>query len=481
MNIEELKRKLQEEKVKCSATDKLVKEALSSCENVTCRKCGRFKGCERKQPPARIQTPTAEKDQEPETVVEVIIEDDQDENPQLLREEDQIKALFTSPLKLLGPEMHELWQEFIYSSSSSIAKKYRNLENLEKQSHLTALTDLISQQQFLSLYVTDSDLLLKTDMVNRLHDLTPQTPSTRIVIKGPKDSGKSTIMYLYAKHVLLPGLANSVTWRTTLVVPVNWDLYLATNSLDLGVVYCCLVQHFVDVLISHRPVLRKWSLQISSFFKKIVTNRKNGSLPAEISEKCETWLLSAKVLRSAFEENRYGDFITEVLTLPWIFKESFGFDKIFWLFDSVETAGTPFATDGTGRSGTVPLDATFLSSMCTVLCKPGTSICLASSSSHSATLLPHSVLVPVQNFIPASVLSLRYPSLPSLLRCNGKEYPVSVFGGCPGYLAPFIKLLQATASVQKNKASPDMQRTVEFYGSAVEDLLERLAFMDWDE
>eukprot|EP01059_Diplonema_ambulator_P029222 TRINITY_DN48471_c0_g1_i1.p1 TRINITY_DN48471_c0_g1~~TRINITY_DN48471_c0_g1_i1.p1 ORF type:complete len:155 (+),score=17.25 TRINITY_DN48471_c0_g1_i1:61-465(+) len=133
-----------------------------------------------------------------------------------------------------------------------------------------------------------------------------------------------------------------------------------------------------------------------------------------------------------------------------------------------------------GNTDGIPLNATVLTALYPTLSHPGTFACL-SSTVYDPTRLPHSTLIPVHHFIAPTVLSTRYPSLPSLLRCNGKEYPVTIFGGCPGYLAPFIKLLEATSEIKKNRANPDMQRTVEFYGSAVEDLLERLSQMTWED
>ena len=372
-------------------------------------------------------------------------------------------------------------------------REYASQRQMEEAAWQEGLEGAIVGQRFASPFLRSEDVLFAGDVVDACARATAgcvadeggaQYLNLRGVLDGPKDCGKSTALHLFATRILLPQMRKGGSWETAFVVPVNWDAYLGEAVLDIGVVYCHLVQHFVDLLVVQRPRLRRWALQLASFWKKVVTQTRQPTLPPDVAAEHEglaaAWGLHCGLLQRCFLGGHCDEFLSATLAIPEVLRASTGFNRVMWLVDGLETARASFGSNG--RGGDVPPTATVAQHLHFALQRPASFFMIAGeegSDDGEGELEPieGELRIPLQGMIPRDTLAQQYPGLPSIVRCSGREYSVAVFGGFPGYLVPFIKLLEATATIKAGKGE-GTQRSVEFYGSAVESLLERLTAMN---
>ena len=388
-----------------------------------------------------------------------------------------------SPIKVLGPMLSRVFDEVLASGSlanNPVILQYKAAEQLRKQDWKESVTGLINSQRFLSPFLNENNILFKQQLQSGgLSLIKKHGTSLRCVISGPKDCGKSTYLHVISR-VLIEELLSTNTRDKVLIIPIDWDIYLGSSSIDLGVIYCQLVSHFIDCLVAQVPSLRRWKSQLASYWKKVVTQSRMPSLPSDFIQTYEqvavTWRALCGSLQAAFSNFEYENFISLFMSVPDTFSKCFDFEETMWLVDNFVSLETLISSDGKGSAA--PAGLTLQSGMMNSL-RYLNSFCILTSEDESHVYnLTGKIAAPVQGVVSQSELTRLFPGLPSVVRCNGKEYGVSVFCGCPGYLVPFVKLFEA--SIPSQKAEDGIQRSVEFYGSDVETLLERLAQISWE-
>ena len=407
-------------------------------------------------------------------------------------------------LDAMGPLMRDVFSEIqgLAQNNENLLlslpalKEYASRRAVEAEAWHQNMVATVVAQRFQSAFLGTSGgqgVLFEEEIVAKLANLTKHTVQAeggvahmnlRGVLVGPKDSGKSTLLHLFCTQVLFPQALRSGAWEHVFVVPINFDLFLAEAVLDLAVTYCKLVQHFVDLLIMQRPGLRKWALQISSFWKRVVTQSRPPTLPSDllaVFDLNSEWALHASLLQRCFAGGYCEEFLEAVMGIPDLFTASLRFKRVFWVLDGMGTAGSCFTTDG--RGGDVGVNLSLVPHIYSAMSRAEAFFVIAAEAVNDLDLIKGMSVIPVADMITHEDLNRHYPGLPLILRCSGREYSVRVFRGCPGYVVPFINLLEATAAI-KDKArqnNPQVQRSVEFYGSAVEGLLERLSGLNWDD
>eukprot|EP01060_Flectonema_neradi_P013451 TRINITY_DN2020_c4_g1_i1.p1 TRINITY_DN2020_c4_g1~~TRINITY_DN2020_c4_g1_i1.p1 ORF type:complete len:756 (+),score=171.13 TRINITY_DN2020_c4_g1_i1:29-2296(+) len=388
-----------------------------------------------------------------------------------------------SPIKQLSPLLSRVFDDLMASANFSklpSVRHFKTVEDLRKQEWKEAVLGLISSQRFLSPFLKDGDILFGDQLKSSAAVIiNKHTPTMRCVITGPKDCGKSTYLHIFSQE-LVERLLLSNTFNNVFILPIDWDIFLGCASIDLGIIYCQLVSHFVDCLAAQRPAIRRWKSQLTSYWKKVVTQSRAPSLPSEFVSEFEdvsiSWRALCGTLQSSYAAFEYEKFILILMSLPDAFAKAFGFERITWLVDNFVSLQSQVASDGKGSA--VPSGLTLQSGMMSAL-RSDISYCVLTAEDDSHIYnLDGKISAPVQGLVTQSELTKLFPGLPSVVRCNGKEYGVSVFCGCPGYLVPFVKLFEA--SIPTQKAEDGIQRSVEFYGSDVETLLERLAQISWE-
>eukprot|EP00659_Diplonema_papillatum_P017537 gene17537-26985_t len=440
---------------------------------------------------------------------------------------------FFFPVRALGPPFAAALDEWLAAlRDPGFPAEFRARmpaffdEILPEQQRAAALwragvSDLVSDQRFRSEHLAEGDFFFGPEIAAKV---SPDWPGAdppfllRAALTGPKDSGKSTVLHVFANDVLVhalcppeasdrssPSFAPKISYKayksgthsspkrappparalTTLVIPLNLSRLLNTESRnDVGAVACLLVQHFVEAMTCQRPHLARWKGQVASYWKKCVVNGRPGTLPEGFcTAACNAslaadWAVRAKEVQVSFGSRDFPRLLESVAGLPMLFAATLGFsDGVFWLVDGLDTAhASAFATDGSGAVLDGP-PLSLVPAITAALSHPCCHYLAVASDDFAAPqpdLLPKNVrtFISTRDFVSPRVVAREYPALPSVLRFAGRDYPLSVFNGCPGYLAPFIKLFQVTAAAASPGGSQADQRSVEFYGAAVENLLQ---------
>eukprot|EP01062_Namystynia_karyoxenos_P032103 TRINITY_DN23714_c0_g2_i1.p1 TRINITY_DN23714_c0_g2~~TRINITY_DN23714_c0_g2_i1.p1 ORF type:complete len:964 (+),score=177.62 TRINITY_DN23714_c0_g2_i1:64-2892(+) len=358
---------------------------------------------------------------------------------------------------------------------------------LPRAEWVDAVSAAVWGEHFLSSYLPVNAVLFREETVDGARRLAgggwgaaAEGRARRVGVTGPKDGGKSTALHLAAAEVLLPELAvcPQSSWERTLVLPLNWDLHLPHRPPphDLPQLYCMLAQHFVDLAAGQRPCLRRWRGALASWWKRVATQRRAEPLPrgfaADHPRAAALFVTAASGLRDALQGGAAGDALGELMQLPEVLRDAFGFTWVLWLQDNLPSA---CATVVGGRGD----EASLLDAALSAMSHPRAQVLVAVGEAQQGVVLPRlgATELPVGGLVSDEALLQSCPTLPRLIRCGNRQYPLSVFGGCPGYLAPFVRLMEAHGADAPAALGGDAakQRTVEFYSAAVAALFERLA------
>eukprot|EP00998_Keelungia_sp_KM082_P003748 NODE_1467_length_1324_cov_78.096909_g1454_i0.p1 GENE.NODE_1467_length_1324_cov_78.096909_g1454_i0~~NODE_1467_length_1324_cov_78.096909_g1454_i0.p1 ORF type:complete len:430 (-),score=118.66 NODE_1467_length_1324_cov_78.096909_g1454_i0:33-1247(-) len=319
-----------------------------------------------------------------------------------------------------------------------------------------------------------------------------RTHAIKAAVAGPKGSGKSTLLHILASDILLEHAMKQGTWLYQFFVPINWSLYLK-DGVDIAVCYCELVQHFIDLLHIQRPQLRCTAIALAQFWKRLVSQKHLPTLPNDFADNHESaltvWRRYARRIQTAYHGRQYGVFLSTLMALPGMFKETMGFKSVLFLFDNVEATGVQFANHWSDNSAVNASIHPYVmeqmkqhlvvATACTTLAARKGSMDVRDMFGDT---IPAVRRLATPGLISNTLISQVYPNLPTQIHCGGRQVSSHVFGGCPAYVAHFINMMLSPSAQSPTAEAPDdsqcsagqNRQAVEFYGRAVEMLIRKL-------
>lgn len=303
----------------------------------------------------------------------------------------------------------------------------------------------------------------------------------RAVICGPRGSGKSTVLQLLLSEILLKDALHHHWWGDCLLLPVNWALLL-WEGVDLSHFFCQWVQHLVTLLVIHRPPLRPYAAAVAHYWHQLIAQRHLPPVPPELvalhGTVAHLWRPRAQRLMDAYHGNQFGAFLRVCMELPELFKQSFEFDRLLFVFDHWELTAVRFGdhwADGSPVTDTVR--PYVLEQMrrhhlvCTSCDPPAAAGPGAALRDTFDDLVPNVSRFSTIGLISNDVLAKEFSIVPARI---DEVSSGAIFAGCPGYVARFIRVALGS---QRSGASEDelskKRQTMEFYGRAVEHLLQK--------
>eukprot|EP01065_Artemidia_motanka_P022033 TRINITY_DN2625_c0_g1_i1.p1 TRINITY_DN2625_c0_g1~~TRINITY_DN2625_c0_g1_i1.p1 ORF type:complete len:1306 (+),score=240.74 TRINITY_DN2625_c0_g1_i1:62-3919(+) len=301
----------------------------------------------------------------------------------------------------------------------------------------------------------------------------------RLLITGAADSGKTSVLRVSLARSVIPALSAQGQLEQTLLIPVRLASVLSgPPPHSATAVHGALTGIFVDSVCTQRPILRPWQSRLSRWLRRAGNGGADGTSSAPemfADEHPSAAALLSRHAAALIHASRIGDpaeAFRLLFLLPDVLKDAFGFAGLLWVVDDVDRAddvaigpGAPGVQFRMLQSVTAALSSSSaVGWLCTATARPLTRLVNA--------LSPHATLS-TQGIVPPEAL-LRHSSLPRTIRCCGWEYPIDIFGGCPGYLVPFIRLVQ-TESPSDTSARDGRSRCVEFFSEELSALFQSLA------
>ncbi|KAJ9446386.1 hypothetical protein DIPPA_32969 [Diplonema papillatum] len=305
----------------------------------------------------------------------------------------------------------------------------------------------------------------------------------RVALVGGKDSGKTTFLRVLAERALFAGgprtSLSADVGGETLVAALNFAACVPRDHECLGppTFYAQTVSSVIfvwlDSLFAHRPWLRQWHAAVCLFWKRVVTGVP--SLPKKFADAfpivAHAWQKEAGILQQQFASGSYQALLSHVFCLPaTAFFGPFEFRRVSFVLDGLSSLHHNFGS-------LVPV-LTALSSY------PHASLVFAAANDGPflkkiATLGLR--VVPLSDLISTASLP---GTVPTRIRCEGKTFDISVFGGCPGYLSCYLNMLSSRgvclegrgADSEPLDSDDDTQHEaeIEFFSPAILQLLTNL-------
>ena len=290
------------------------------------------------------------------------------------------------------------------------------------------------------------------DSLRQMKNVLSLDNHVRLCIAGPGGSGKTTTLRFAAQEFVVPHLSQ----LQTLLIPICWSAFVSRSSQDIGVMFCNWIQHVTDCLVACVPILRAVHSPLLSFWKRLVSQRTFPHLPGAVTECVAVasrarWGALAMQLQRDFLSGDWEAFLSRAFCdLLQLFVESFGLRSVWCIFDDVDALSAVELVDSKGDNKRLlnaqnALGSLFSSSNVSFIV---TSSVDAAQSGGDA----------VADCATLSLIGLVTPAdcsaahLPHILRCDHKDYDLSVFGGCPAYLAKCVSFIQelANAGIRPN-------------------------------
>eukprot|EP01062_Namystynia_karyoxenos_P045571 TRINITY_DN3389_c0_g1_i2.p1 TRINITY_DN3389_c0_g1~~TRINITY_DN3389_c0_g1_i2.p1 ORF type:complete len:1146 (+),score=204.88 TRINITY_DN3389_c0_g1_i2:99-3536(+) len=325
------------------------------------------------------------------------------------------------------------------------------------------------------------ETLFRADLTAALSGPLAASDPTRLLVTGARDSGKSTMLAAAVTECIAPSLAAQGELERSLLVPVPFAEVLRDGGSpqDAVQLHERLSAVFVDCLCAQHAALHPARAALAQWWQRLAVSTEVEELPAQFTASCPGAAALWRRHGAAMLSSSFGDparALSCLLALPELFRDSLGFLRTVWVLDDLDRA------DAVVR-GARGLQAPLLPAVLAAACGPH-SHCIASAAEGAALPLA-AVLrcaqapVSTRGVVSRARLLAQHPALPHLIRCCGVEYPITVFGGCPGYLAPFVRLLEAQQPPGAEGAGGGGQgtRCVEFFSESLSDLFQRLALL----
>eukprot|EP01062_Namystynia_karyoxenos_P031990 TRINITY_DN23659_c1_g1_i6.p1 TRINITY_DN23659_c1_g1~~TRINITY_DN23659_c1_g1_i6.p1 ORF type:complete len:1878 (+),score=323.58 TRINITY_DN23659_c1_g1_i6:78-5636(+) len=310
----------------------------------------------------------------------------------------------------------------------------------------------------------------------------PRSPrSARVaVIAGSQESGKSCALHVAAAELVIPSLAARGEWGAVLITPLHWPAALAAAAPQwgggLGRLRRVLVEVFTDALCCQRPGLQRWRDPLVGLCTDPPPAAALERLLAAAPDGVAALRPHAAAVGAALGRGDEADAFRLALLLPEAHRAAFGFRALLWLQDSLPRPGASV--------GGVDLLTAVLAAL-----RPPQAAALCAADTEAAAVVCRAVTgaftVDTRGLVPTSALGA-YPRIPRRICCGGSEYTAAVFGGCPGYVAPFVQLMLSQQQQQQQPGaeaehasegsiSSGRRLTVEFFSEDISALFRRLA------
>ena len=165
----------------------------------------------------------------------------------------------------------------------------------------------------------------------------------QVAIVGPRQSGKSHMLSVFADEVMLEFAMNGL-WKKTFFMFLNFSL-LTPFVNDLAEFY----NHFVDdvlrSLVWQRPILEKWLPRLRVFFVSATTSKSCPRLPINskfYQDNPHLALALQKVVAKLWEfwndPGALSQWMSTVFLLPSLLAEASGFQSVFYFIDNLDYA-----------------------------------------------------------------------------------------------------------------------------------------------
>ncbi|EAX88613.1 hypothetical protein TVAG_415630 [Trichomonas vaginalis G3] len=263
----------------------------------------------------------------------------------------------TSSLEMLLKEMlniEEIPQPFVKALKAMKARD-RNfikttpfLECLQEENWFRLNMNLVRQQLPVDSHISMIELL-KTHAIKNIAKHRFAIPGgssyqIKTAIVGPRHSGKSTFLSIYAESLLCDLVATNM-YKKTFVFAVNVLAIRGFCSTFEGL-YTTIIDLCIDYLAAQRPLVTEYIPQIRKLFTNVVKTAKSfPSIP--ISSKlyqdqplfAQALCKIAKTVWMIFnDETALTQFLTTVFMLPRMFATAAGFSDVLFIIDNFDYA-----------------------------------------------------------------------------------------------------------------------------------------------
>ena len=165
----------------------------------------------------------------------------------------------------------------------------------------------------------------------------------QVAIVGPRQSGKSHILSVFADEVMLEFAMNGL-WKKTFFMFVNFSLLTPFVS-DLAEFYHHFVDDVLGSLVWQRPILEKWLSRLRAFFLSATTSKSCPRLPINskfYQDNPHLALALQKVVAKLWEfwndPCALSQWMSTVFLLPSLIAEASGFQSVFYFIDNLDYA-----------------------------------------------------------------------------------------------------------------------------------------------
>ena len=164
-----------------------------------------------------------------------------------------------------------------------------------------------------------------------------------VAIIGPRQSGKSHVLTVFADEIMLEFAMNGL-WKKTFFMFINFRL-LGPFVNDVDMFYTHFVEEVLKSLVWQRPALEKWLPKLRSFFLAVTAPEPCPRIPinSRLYQENPHFAVSIqKILDRLWDlwndPEALGPWLTTVFLLPSLISEAAGFTSVFYFIDNFEFA-----------------------------------------------------------------------------------------------------------------------------------------------
>ena len=388
-----------------------------------------------------------------------------------------------SPLSVLGPQMHTAYCELLTwidenKDNPALSSPGPTLLNLLSKRDAERWEWKANTQQLINnMLGSNGNVHFKGEMLKKATKL---LDNDRVVVTGTKDSGKSTLLRMLVVDVLLNDLVKKheggKSFSSTFIVPLSFEKIVpkqtevaggSTISSFFQTFFVNIITATIEALLSQRPIMRQWKAPIHLFWRRVLSSVP--SLPKQFAEifpiLAYTWHKEALQCHNLFSSGSYQALLSHVMGLV---VSGFGvpceFEKTWVIIDQLQ----PLLDSGlVNQVGFAPVGC-----LLPALAQHGSSAGFIVACAESAVPILSKRVSQIQQFPICDLIetSLLPNWLPTVIKCEGRTFNISVFGGCPGYLSSFVAMLGGPP--EEDDLESDNE--IEFYSKEVLQLLTNL-------
>ena len=165
----------------------------------------------------------------------------------------------------------------------------------------------------------------------------------QVAIFGPRQSGKSHFLSVFADEIMLEFAMNG-HWKKTFFMFMNFRMMTPFIN-NVAVFYANLVEQMLTSLIWQRPALQPWASRLKSLFLSLPTSKVCPTIPINSLFYQENPQLAPALQRILDrlwdvwnDPEALGPWLTLIFLLPSLVAQAAGFTSIFYFIDNLEFA-----------------------------------------------------------------------------------------------------------------------------------------------